>query len=118
VELEFIAQFLQLLHAHAFPELLQTNTMAAFDGFGRSGILGGGDAQTLREALRLFHRLTQVLRLCVVGTFEPDHALTGLNRAIARAANVATVSMAEDLLREQQGKVADLFDRIVGDPNP
>ncbi len=116
VELEFIAQFLQLLHAHVHPGVLNTNTMAAFEALAEAGILPRETAERLLEASRLYHRLTQVLRLCLDGTFEPDGALLGLNRAIAQAAQVPDVRIAEDLLRDHETDVAALFDALVGRP--
>ena len=45
VDLEFIAQYLQLVHAHAHPEVLSTNTVDALVNLERAGLLsapGGG----------------------------------------------------------------------------
>lgn len=117
IELEFMAQFLQLLHAHARPDVLRTNTVDAFEALLGAGFLDAAQAARLLEAARLFHRLTQVLRLCLGGTFEPDQALPGLNRAIAQAAQVPDVRIAEDLLREHEQAIAGLFDQIVGKPD-
>ena len=118
VELEFIAQFLQLLHAHDHPGVLRTNTVAAYEALQAASVLTAADAFQLVEASRLFHRLTQVLRLCLDHTFEPDKALPGLNRAIAAAAQVPDVRIAEDVLREKEAGIAALFDRLVGPPAP
>ena len=117
VELEFMAQFLQLLHAHARPDILRTNTFAAFEALLGAGVLSADHASRLLEAARLYHRLTQVLRLCLDGTFMPDEALPGLNRAIAQAAQVPDVRIAEDLLREHESAVSALFDKIIGKPD-
>jgi glutamate-ammonia-ligase adenylyltransferase len=116
VELEFIAQFLQLLHAHASPGILRSNTFAAFETLRDAGILPPAVASQLLDAARLYHRLTQVLRLCLDHTFEPDKALPGLNRAIALAAQVPDVRIAEDLLREREAGIAAIFDTFVGPP--
>lgn len=74
-------------------------------------------AEQLLDTARLYHRLTQVLRLCLDATFEPERALSGLNRAIAVAAQVPDVRIAEDLLQEREGVIAGLFDRLVGKPS-
>jgi [glutamine synthetase] adenylyltransferase / [glutamine synthetase]-adenylyl-L-tyrosine phosphorylase len=118
VELDFIAQFLQLLHAHAHPEVLRSNTFAAFEALHGAGLLDGATAAQLLDSARLYNRLTQVLRLCLDSTFEPDEALPGLNRAIAAAAQVPDVRITEDLLKEREASIAGLFDRLVGKPTP
>src|SRR5207248_4468819 len=64
IDLEFIAQYLQLIHAHDQPEILDTSTARALDKAARLGVLSGDDADVLRPAVRLYQNLTQILRLC------------------------------------------------------
>jgi glutamate-ammonia-ligase adenylyltransferase len=70
----------------------------------------------LAEACQLFHRLTQVLRLCLSGEYAPETALPGLNQAVAMAAAVPDIRGAEDLLQQNQRLVASIFDRLIGKP--
>ena len=116
VEAEFIAQFLQLIHAHRVPGVLDTNTFVAFGKLRDAGILSDVEAQDLIRATRLYHRMTQLLRLCLETDYDPTTALPGLNRAVAQAAEMPDVRAAEDLLRQNQARVAALFDQLVGDP--
>jgi [glutamine synthetase] adenylyltransferase / [glutamine synthetase]-adenylyl-L-tyrosine phosphorylase len=67
VELEFISQTLQLLHAPAHPGILDTNTLAALEKLAAAGLIDQQHAEILKQAGQLYHRLTQVLRLCVDG---------------------------------------------------
>ena len=46
------------------------------------------DAEVLRPAVQLYHDLTQILRLCLPGAFDPKTAGAGLLRLLARAADV------------------------------
>jgi [glutamine synthetase] adenylyltransferase / [glutamine synthetase]-adenylyl-L-tyrosine phosphorylase len=116
VEAEFIAQFLQLIYAHQKPEILDTNTLVAFRKLQVAGALPAADAATLQNAARLYHRLTQILRLCVEEDYDPANAPAGLNRAVALAAECPDMRSAEAALRHMQMAVADIFDRLVGDP--
>jgi [glutamine synthetase] adenylyltransferase / [glutamine synthetase]-adenylyl-L-tyrosine phosphorylase len=70
----------------------------------------------LIDATKLYHRLTQILRLCLDVTFDPHTALAGLNHVVAQAALTPDVRGAEDLLRHTQTCVARLFDQLVGVP--
>ena len=72
VDLEFIAQYLQLVHAAAQPEILDTSTARVLDKAARLGVLAAEDAEVLRPAARLYHDLTQILRLCLPGPFDPE----------------------------------------------
>ena len=116
VELEFIAQFLQLIHAHSHPDILDPNTSHAFVKLRQAGLLNESEATDLIAATRLYHRLTQILRLCLDVEFNPDTAPAGLNRVVAQAAQTPDVRVAEDLLRDTQYRISALFDQLVGLP--
>lgn len=114
IDLEFIAQFLQLIHAAEQPEILDTSTARVFDRAWRLGILPTDEAEILRPAARLYHNLTQILRLCLPGEFDPKsagHQLTGL---LARAADLPEFATLEAHLAETQAAVRASFVRILG----
>ena len=72
IDIEFIAQYLQLIHAAPIPEILDTSTARVLDKAWRLGLLAIEDAEVLRPAVRLYHDLTQILRLCLPGPFDPE----------------------------------------------
>jgi glutamate-ammonia-ligase adenylyltransferase len=114
VELEFIAQTLQLIHAPAHPGVLDTNTLAALEKLTLAGLLDPVTASELREAGLLYHRLTQVLRLCVDGPYDPAKSLPALNQLVASAAACPDIPTAESLIADTQAEVARIFDRLIG----
>ena len=114
VELEFIAQTLQLIHAARHPEVLDTNTLAALEKLNRAGLLADGDHAALKRAGVLYHRITQMLRLCLDGPYDPGKSLPALNRLVANSAVAPDIRAAEALLADTQAEVASLFDRLVG----
>ena len=114
VELEFIAQTLQLLQAPERPEVLDTNTLGALAKLHAAGLMDDATHAALKSAGLLYHRLTQVLRLCVDGPYEPAKSLPALNQLVASAAGSPNIASAEALLADTQGEVARLFERLVG----
>src|SRR5260370_42139740 len=88
VDIEFVAQYLQLVHAAALPEILDTSTARMLDKAARLGVLAPEDAAVLRPAVRLFHDLTQGLRLCLPGTLDAKTAGAGVHALLARAADL------------------------------
>ena len=114
VDLEFIAQYLQLVHASRHPEILDTSTATVFEKALRLGLLSVGDAETLRSAVRLIHDLTQILRLCLLGPFEPKTASAQLLGLLARAADLPDFAMLDAHLVETQERVRACFTRILG----
>jgi glutamate-ammonia-ligase adenylyltransferase len=114
VDIEFIAQYLQLVHAAAAPEILDTSTARVLDKAWRLGLLSTEDAEVLRPAVRLYHDLTQVLRLCLPGSFDPRAAAPGLVRLLARAADVPDFATLDATVTETEAKVRKSFERILG----
>jgi [glutamine synthetase] adenylyltransferase / [glutamine synthetase]-adenylyl-L-tyrosine phosphorylase len=116
VEVEFIAQTLQLLHAAQFPDALHTNTREALQALTERGLLARHDHEVLGSAVRLYQRLTQIIRLCSSDEYVPANALPGLNRLIVSASQAPDLASLEAQLGEQQRDVAAVFDRIIGAP--
>jgi glutamate-ammonia-ligase adenylyltransferase len=114
VDIEFIAQGLQILHASRDPAILDPNTAQALLKLAQTGYLKPVEAETLRRACDLYHRLTQLLRLCVSGAFVPDTAPHELRRLVAAAAAVPDLPAAESLLADTQAEVRELFAAIIG----
>ena len=67
----------------------------------------------LRRAVRLYHDLTQILRLCLSGPFDPKTAAPGLTSLLARAADVPDFATLDAFLAEMQVKVRASFSRIL-----
>jgi glutamate-ammonia-ligase adenylyltransferase len=114
VDIEFIAQYLQLVHAQRLPEILDTSTARVLDKAWQLQVLPVEDAEVLRPAVQFYHDLTQILRLCLPGPFDPKTAGAGLLRLLARAADVPDFATLDATLIETQAKVRASFVRILG----
>lgn len=118
VDIEFVAQYLQLIAAAKHPEVLDQNTSASLHKLERAGLLSHAHAQVLIPAAELIHNLTQILRLCLEGSFEPAAAPQGLKELLARAGDAPTFSALEAQLRDTLGQVHQIFDEIIGKADP
>jgi [glutamine synthetase] adenylyltransferase / [glutamine synthetase]-adenylyl-L-tyrosine phosphorylase len=115
VDIEFIAQYLQLVHAAEHPEILDTSTARVLDKAWRLGLLPTAEAEVLRPAVRLYQNLTQILRLCLPGVFEPKTAGAGLLRLLVRAGDVPDFAALDAHVVETETKVRQSFTRIFGE---
>jgi [glutamine synthetase] adenylyltransferase / [glutamine synthetase]-adenylyl-L-tyrosine phosphorylase len=115
VDLEFTAQFLQLAHGHDHREILRTSTEEVFNAAREAGLLEEAQWEVLHQATRLQHNLTQVLRLCLSGPFDPDQASPGLKNLLARSGAAPDFASLDAELRHQQAQVRELYDVIVRD---
>jgi [glutamine synthetase] adenylyltransferase / [glutamine synthetase]-adenylyl-L-tyrosine phosphorylase len=114
VDIDFIAQYLQLVHAAHKPEILSVSTLQVLGHAARLGLLPPSQAEILRAAARLYHDLTQILRLCVTGKFNAETAGEDLLRVMARAGDTPDFSTLEARLREMQAEVRRVFMTVVG----
>ncbi|MCK7611647.1 bifunctional [glutamine synthetase] adenylyltransferase/[glutamine synthetase]-adenylyl-L-tyrosine phosphorylase [Roseibium sediminicola] len=114
VDIEFLAQFLQLANAHENSAILAQGTEQALELARDVGFLAQDDAELLLEALRLYHRLTQVLRLTLTGKFVPADAPGGVLDLLVQASGSPTFSRLEAELADLQVRVRETFVRLVG----
>ena len=114
VDIEFIAQYLQLVHAAETPAILDPSTARALEKAERHGALKAEDAAVLRPAVTLFHNLTQILRLCLPGKFDPASASAGVLGLLARAADLPDFPALNAYVAETQRQVRECFTRILG----
>jgi [glutamine synthetase] adenylyltransferase / [glutamine synthetase]-adenylyl-L-tyrosine phosphorylase len=115
VDIDFIAQYLQLAHAAATPDILDVNTLHVLDNAARLGVLSQSSAEILRSAARLYHNLTQILRLCVSEKFNPETSGEDLLRIMARAGDAPDFSALEARVKETQTEVRRVFRSVVGE---
>jgi glutamate-ammonia-ligase adenylyltransferase len=114
VDIDFIAQYLQLIHAADKPDILDVSTLQVLENAARLGVLPQSSAEILRAATRLYQDLTQILRLCVVGKFKPETSGEDLLRVMARAGDTPDFSSLEARVKEMQSEVRRLFVTLVG----
>jgi [glutamine synthetase] adenylyltransferase / [glutamine synthetase]-adenylyl-L-tyrosine phosphorylase len=113
VDIEFIAQTLELLAAPSAPTVLRTNTIEALEVLAKSGKLEAADAKALVEAARLEHALTQILRIAIDGTLDPDTASPGLKALLVRAGGADDFETLEGELIRAQREVRTILEAVL-----
>ena len=116
VDIDFIAQYLQLVHAAEKPDILDVNTLHVLDNAARLGVLPAASAEILRSAALLYHDLTQILRLCVDERFNPETAGQDLLHIMARAGDAPDFSSLQARVKETQAEVRRVFQAVVEEP--
>jgi len=113
LDIDFIAQYLQLVHANERPDILDVSSLEVLEKAEQLGVLPHASAEVLRAAVRLYHDLTQILRLCVSERFNPETAGDDLLHVMARAGDAPDFSSLEARVKETQAEVRRLFGVIV-----
>jgi glutamate-ammonia-ligase adenylyltransferase len=112
IDIEFIAQALQLRAACDDPEVLDRSTPGALDRLAAAGRLATDDHQTLRAAWRLFSDLTQALRVMLDRGGLVD-APAGVKHVLIRIAEAPSFEALEADLAERQAAVRHVFERAL-----
>ena len=95
------------------PEVLDQNTVQALQKLAAGGLLAPGHAAVLIPAARLLNNLTQIIRLCIDGAFDPATAPDGLKELLTRVADAPSFAHLEADLKALLAETAELFDAIV-----
>jgi glutamate-ammonia-ligase adenylyltransferase len=114
VDIEFVAQALQLIHAAEHPQIVSTDTETALHEAARAGVLAKSDAEVLLPALRLLSSLMQLLRLCVAEAFVPDESPAALRDRLAETADMPDFRTLDADVRLTEANVRACFERLIG----
>ncbi|MBT3071291.1 bifunctional [glutamine synthetase] adenylyltransferase/[glutamine synthetase]-adenylyl-L-tyrosine phosphorylase [Rhodomicrobium sp. Az07] len=113
IDVEFIAQFLQVMHANRLPDILDQNTEAALRKLVAAGVLDPEDGGRLIHAAELYNDVSQILRLCTEGAFDPAAAPRDLVEVLLHVTGEPDIARLEGRLRDTYAEVAALFSRLV-----
>jgi len=116
LELEFVAQVLQLAHAHATPSVLATGTAEALDRLAAAGILAEEEHAALRRASFLYRTVQGLLRLTVGKPRSAADLPEPVAAAIAHAARAVDLADVCAQISDCAAKVREAFLRHVGTP--
>lgn len=119
VDIEFIAQYLQLRFGSESPEALAQNTGEVLARMGVAGHLAADTATTLIEAGAVWHRIQAWLRLTLDGAFDPATAPAALVQGLARTAYpedgaALTLKQLETRIRACRDRIDAIYQDIIG----
>ena len=113
VDIEFVAQYLQLAHAADHPGILSTNTAQALENAAICGVLERSDKDCLIEALKLWSAVQTVLRQTIAGGFDEATAPRGLKDVLVRAAGLTDFKTLTDRMDDCAAAAHEVFVRLV-----
>jgi glutamate-ammonia-ligase adenylyltransferase len=113
VDIEFCAQYLELLHGSKAPDILRQNTVAAIEQLSARGFLDSSGAAHLVAAARLQLALLQILRIAAAGAFDAASASEGMKALLARAGNTENFVALEICLSDAQSRARAVFEKLL-----
>ncbi len=112
IDLEFLTQTLQLMHAAKHPQILDTNTIESLKKMQDQQILSSETVATLYEAGIFYNDLMQVIRLCTDSGFDPDTVGNDLKQRLAESVRLETFDQVSEKLASIEEKVKMTFQRF------
>ena len=114
VDIEFIAQYLLLTRAAENRSIAGATVRSVISAAGEGGLLSSGDADTLVEALDLYTKLTQMLRIMLFDDRAVDDQSPAFKLKLAQAAGLPAYKMLVGELARLSKEVRRIFIRILG----
>ncbi len=119
VDIEFIAQFLQLAHAHTRPDILHQNTRHALVQLRDGGFLPSDVATQLIDALAFWQAMQAMLRLTIEGRFTEDREgemPVALRQALAKLGGASDYAELKAKAKTTAGQVRAHFTDLIETP--
>ena len=119
VDVEFISQYLQLLHAHNNPDILSANTRAALIKLGEAGLLKDDAAKKLVAALDLWQSIQGLVRLTTIYDLRKnrDYIIPeSLCKIFCQMADVKNIEELEEKMQKTAASVLEMYDEIIQQP--
>jgi glutamate-ammonia-ligase adenylyltransferase len=113
IDVEFIAQFLQIVHAADEPAILSQNTAQALRNLTDAGFLKPGDGKALVDAAELYQAVAHILRLCTEGVFQAQSAPRDLIELLLNVTGTESLPALEAHLKATYASTAGLFQEYV-----
>ncbi|MFO1158273.1 MAG: bifunctional [glutamine synthetase] adenylyltransferase/[glutamine synthetase]-adenylyl-L-tyrosine phosphorylase [Reyranellaceae bacterium] len=118
-DIDFVAQYLALLHAAERPDLLDPHPAEMLRRAANAGLLDRADGEALRTTRTLLSDVQSLLRLTLDGdeaTFDEAAAPEGQRRLIAATEGATDLAALQARIAEETAVVRDIYRRIVEEP--
>ncbi|MFS8044751.1 bifunctional [glutamine synthetase] adenylyltransferase/[glutamine synthetase]-adenylyl-L-tyrosine phosphorylase [Rhizobium sp. BR 314] len=115
IDIEFIAQYLRLI-APARGVGIDANGLSTAEALKLLGgsLMDRNDLDICLEALHLYTEVSQLIRLCIDGTFDPKNTPSGLIELVCRAGDCPDIRTLEAELKRLSKAVRKIFQATVG----
>ena len=116
IDVEFVAQYLELREAPAHPGVVRANTVEALTALRDAGALPPPVAADLIDALVLWRRVRGMLTLLLDGPFDEDAAAPALKSLLAQSAQCVDFSSLKTKISATADRVLAHFQALVEHP--
>jgi glutamate-ammonia-ligase adenylyltransferase len=117
VDIEFICQYLQLLHAFQNPDVLHPSTQLSLANLQQSGCIDTSDAGLLISAHQYMSTVRAFMRQCIGADLGPDDIESrDMRQTLADATGSQTIDELKDRVYALQENVREIYTRVIQQP--
>jgi len=117
VDVEFIAQYLQLRHAKKHPDILSHHTIDVLTALEAADLLSADDSACLIQAARVYGAVRGFMRQCMGNDTDPTlMASADMREKLAHIAGSDDITALEHTIRTLQASVISIYTRLIDDP--
>ena len=116
VDIEFIAQYLQLRDAWRAPQTLRQNTRESLLALAECGALTHPEAETLVAALMLWRKVQSLLKLTIEEPFDESQAAPALKSILAKGAGAVDFAGLKVDMDANAKRVLRLYETLIAAP--
>jgi [glutamine synthetase] adenylyltransferase / [glutamine synthetase]-adenylyl-L-tyrosine phosphorylase len=116
VDIEFIAQYLQLREAAKTPAVLHQNTREALAALGEAGVLSRELAERLIAALALWHGFQGLLKLTAEEPFDAAAAAPALKLLLARGVGALDFDALKARMKSSADDARLCYGKLIDEP--
>ena len=116
VDIEFIAQYLQLRWGAEHPSILKRTTAAVIAEARKLRLLAAADADALLGAHHVWTAIQQVLRMTVEGSFDEATVPGRLGQVLARAADLPDFAALKAAMQTHADAALAVYERLLAAP--
>ena len=115
VDIDFLAQYLSLAHAHEDPAMLADHPAALIARAGAAGYLDAESVEGLLAARRLVTEIMQLQTTLIGATVTSgDELQEAVRKRLAAVAGLPDLRRLETELAETRGRVREIFSKVIG----
>ncbi|MBN2753052.1 MAG: bifunctional [glutamine synthetase] adenylyltransferase/[glutamine synthetase]-adenylyl-L-tyrosine phosphorylase [Rhodospirillaceae bacterium] len=116
VDIDFIAQYLQLRYARQMPDILEGGAAEAICFAGQKGVIPRNIADDLLVARRFWNTVQMILRLTMAEHSGEDELPRGLREKLCRATATVDFEGLKQQMESMAEKTAAAFSGLISDP--
>ena len=113
LDIEFIAQYLQLRYGAEYPVLLARDTASVFKKAGDLSVIDAGMANELRDAAVFWRNLQGILLLIAEGDPDNGSAFAAIHRVLGKSAGTSVLETFTATLEETAELVSSHYETIL-----